>query len=108
MNINISGHHVDVTDAMRQHVLMKMERVIRHFDHINSVDVTVSVEKQEHKAEATLHVSGSTIFAAATDDQMYTAIDRMVDKLDQQVRRHKEKLTDHHRAEGGLKSQPHD
>ncbi len=81
---------------MRGYVEQKIERIERHFDIVSDVHCILSVEKLRHKAEAKVNVSGGTIFAETTEDDMYTAIDRLVDKLDRQVRKHKEKLSDHH------------
>ncbi len=99
MNLNISGHHVDVTVPMREYVLTKMKRLERHFDHLISAEVVLTVEKLHQKAEATIHASGANLHAAATQEDMYAAIDLMADKLDQQTRKHKEKLRDHHQKE---------
>ena len=98
MNLNISGHHVDLTDSLRDFVTSKMSKIERHFDHIIDADVVLEVEKEKirHKAEATLHASGKTRHAEAVEDDMYTAIDGMIDKLDRQTRRFKEKLKNHH------------
>jgi putative sigma-54 modulation protein len=97
MQINVTGHHVDITPALRDYVTGKMDRLERHFDHVTDVHVILSVEKLRHKAEATMHLSGNSVYADATEDDMYAAIDGLVDKLDRQVKRHKEKITDHHR-----------
>lgn len=97
MQINVTGHHVELTPALRDYVNEKMDRLERHFDHVTDVHVILSVEKLRHKAEATMHLSGNSVYADATEDDMYAAIDGLVDKLDRQVKRHKEKLTDHHR-----------
>ncbi|MEJ2345125.1 MAG: ribosome-associated translation inhibitor RaiA [Gammaproteobacteria bacterium] len=97
MQINITGHHVEITAALRDYVTGKMDRLERHFDHVTDVHVILSVEKLRHKAEATMHLSGNSVYADATEDDMYAAIDALADKLDRQVKRHKEKLTDHHR-----------
>lgn len=105
MQINISGHHVDVTPALKDYVTTKFQRIERHFDNMTDGHVVLSTEKNRHKAEATLHLAGASVFADAEHDDMYAAIDLLTDKLDTQVRRHKDKLTDHHRAEGGLKGQ---
>ena len=105
MQINVTGHHVEVTPALRQYVDRKLGRVVRHFDHVTSARVILIVEKQTCKAEVTLHVSGADLFANASHHDMYAAIDHLADRIDGQVRRHKEKLTDHHRAEGGIKTQ---
>ena len=95
MQINISGHHVEVTDSLRDYVNSKLERLNNHNDRITSTNVILSVDKLEQKAEATLHVSGKDIFADATDLDMYTAIDALTDKLDRQLIKHKEKLRSH-------------
>ena len=105
MQINMTGHHVEVTPALRGYVTKKLTRVVRRFDHVTSVHVILTVEKQSRKAEATLHVAGADLFADASHHDMYAAIDLLADRLDGQVRRHKERLTDHHRAEGGIKTQ---
>jgi putative sigma-54 modulation protein len=95
MQITISGHHVDVTPALRDYVLSKFERLERHFDQITNTDVTLIVEKLVQKAEAKVHVSGADIFANAESDDMYAAIDLLADKLDRQLIKHKEKNRNH-------------
>ncbi len=100
MNLNISGHHVDLTPPLREYVTEKLKRLERHFDHLINADVILTVEKLRHKAEATVHASGTNLHAEATvDDNMYAAIDCLIDKLDQQTRRHKDKLRHHHTKE---------
>ena len=100
MQINVSGLKVDVTPALRSYVESKFERILRHFDHLHGVSVTLSVEKLTHKADATLHAAaGKVIHAEAIAEDMYAAIDALADKLDGQIRKHKEKLTDHHKAD---------
>ena len=95
MQINLTGHHVEVTDALRDYVITKFERLERHFDHISNVHVILNVEKLAQIAEATLHVNGGELFANAEHEDMYAAIDALVDKLDRQVKKHKEKLKAH-------------
>jgi putative sigma-54 modulation protein len=95
MQITISGHHVDVTPALRDYVLTKFDRLQRHFDQITNTDVTLIVEKLVQKAEATVHVSGADIFANAESEDMYAAIDLLADKLDRQLIKHKEKSRGH-------------
>jgi len=102
MQINLSGHHVDITTPLREYVNSKMERLERHFDHVTDIHVVLGVEKLRHKAEATMHISGGDIFADAVEENMYAAIDALVDKLDRQLKKHKEKITDHHRGEGSI------
>jgi putative sigma-54 modulation protein len=95
MNLNITGHHVEVTPALRDYVTGKVDKVIRHFDHVTSVHVILSVEKLVQKAEITLHVKGKDIFADSSDADLYAAIDLLVDKLDRQVLKYKSKQKDH-------------
>lgn len=100
MQLTVSGHHVDLTEAMQSYVENKMERLERHFDQLTNVNVILSVEKMRQKAEASIHITGNDIFANAEDENMYAAIDALVDKLDRQIKKYKEKHTDHHRSEG--------
>ena len=100
MQLNVTGHHVEITPALNDYVTGKLEKLERHFDHVTNVHVVLSVEKQRHKAEATISITGNNLFADAEDADMYAAIDALVDKLDRQIKKHKEKLTDHHRTEG--------
>src|SRR5574337_545097 len=95
MNLTITGHHVEVTPAIREYVNGKLDRVIRHFDNVTSVNVILSVEKLKQKAEVTLHVRGKDIHVENDDVDMYAAIDVMVDKLDRQVLKYKQKNYDH-------------
>lgn len=103
MQMNISGHHVEITEPLRQYIGEKFEKLERHFDHVTDVQVILSVEKLRQSAEATVHVSGGKLFANSTDEDMYAAIDSLTDKLDRQIKKHKEKITDHHRSEGAIK-----
>lgn len=101
MNLTISGHHLEVTPALREYVLTKLDRVTRHFDQVVDVNVLLTVEKQKEKerrqrAEVTLHVKGRDIFVESASEDLYAAIDQLMDKLDRQVVRHKDKLQDHH------------
>ncbi|HBY39398.1 sigma 54 modulation protein [Marisediminitalea aggregata] len=95
MQINLTGHHVEITDSLRNYVDTKFSKLERHFDHISNVHVILNVEKLNQKAEATVHLSGAEVFASSEDSDMYAAIDSMVDKLDRQVIKHKEKLKKH-------------
>ncbi len=94
MQLNITGHHVDLTDSLKEYVSTKLEKLERHFDHISNVQVTLSVQKLRQIAEATLHISGADIHATAEQEDMYAAIDQLVDKLDRQILKHKEKNVD--------------
>ena len=105
MQIDVTGHHVELTDPLRNYVSEKFERLERHFDQVTDVHVILSVEKLRHTAEATMHISGGKLFADSTNEDMYAAIDSLTDKLDRQIKKHKEKLTDHHRSEGAIKKQ---
>lgn len=96
MQLSISGHHVDLTDSLRNYVETKFDRLERHFDIVSDVHCILTVEKLRHKAEAKVNVNGDTIFADNVEEDMYAAIDGLVDKLDRRVRKHKEKLVDHH------------
>ncbi|WP_372863452.1 ribosome hibernation-promoting factor, HPF/YfiA family [Spongiibacter sp.] len=91
MHITVSGHHVDVTPALRDYVNNKLAKLQRHFDNITNTDVTLSVEKLVQKAEATVHVAGADLFATCESEDMYAAIDSLTDKLDRQLIKHKEK-----------------
>ncbi len=96
MQLSVTGHHVEVSPALKEYVVNKIEKIERHFDHVSGVHCILTVEKLRHKAEATVNVNGGRIYADATEDDMYAAIDGLVDKLDRQVKKHKEKLVDHH------------
>jgi putative sigma-54 modulation protein len=98
MQLSVTGHHVEVTPALRGYVEKKLERIVRHFDQVIDVHCVLTVEKLRQKAEATLHVSGGAIHADATEPNMYAAIDMLTDKLDRRVKKHKEKRSDHHAA----------
>jgi len=91
MQINVSGHHVDITPALREYTVAKLSKLERHFDQITNTDVTLSVEKLIQKAEASVHVAGADLFANCESADMYTAIDLLTDKLDRQLIKHKEK-----------------
>jgi len=95
MNLNISGHHLEVTPAIREYVIAKLERVTRHFDNVIDVSVIMSVEKLQQKVEATVHVRGKDIHVESIDADMYAAIDSLADKLDRQILKHKEKVQEH-------------
>jgi len=99
MQLNVSGHHVEVTKSLRGYVESKIEKIERHFDLVSDVSCILTVEKLRHKAEATVKVNGGTIYADNTEEDMYAAIDGLVDKLDRRVRKYKEKLGDHRARE---------
>jgi|TARA_Y100000310_G_scaffold306276_1_gene347254 putative sigma-54 modulation protein len=93
MQINVSGHHIDVTPSLRSYVVSKLDRLERHFDRITNTNVILTVEKQRQKADATIKFSGGEIFADAESDDLYAAIDMLADKLDRQLIKKKEKST---------------
>ncbi len=95
MQVSITGHHVEVTDSLRTHVEEKISKLKRHFDNVTDIHVILTVEKLEQKAEATVQVSGAKLFADDVKEDMYQAIDNMVDKLDRQIIKHKEKTRKH-------------
>jgi putative sigma-54 modulation protein len=99
MQLTITGHHIDVSPALRNKVETKLAKLEKHFDNLTDIHCVLTVEKLEHRAEATVNLSGGTIFADAIEGDMYAAIDALVDKLSRQVTKHKEKLTDHHARE---------
>ena len=105
MNLQLTGHHLEVTPALREYIESKLARMKSHFDHVIDVKVTLRVEKLVQKVEATLHVPGNDIHAECSDENMYSAIDMLADKLDRQVLNYKEKHADHHKSNGGVKHQ---
>ena len=101
MNLTISGHHLEVTPALRTYVESKLDRITRHFDQVVDVKVLLSIENQtekerRQKAECNIHVKGSDMFAECAHQDMYAAVDELVDKLDRQVVRYKDRLQSHH------------
>jgi len=101
MQVSLSGHHVEITESIRNYVNEKIDRLNRHFDQALDIHVVLTVEKLRHRAEATLHVSGANLHAEDVQEDMYAAIDGLVDKLDRQGKKHKEKMKNHR-----LKSAP--
>ena len=99
MNLHMTGHHLEITPSIRDYVNTKMIRINRHFDHVIDVNMILSVEKLRQKIEANVHLSGKDIFAESENDDMYAAIDLLVDKLDRQIVKHKEKIKDKHPGE---------
>ena len=105
MNLKISGHHLDVTPAIHSYIEEKMARISRHFDQVMDVDITLSVNKLDQKAEAKVHLSGKDLYCESIDADMYAAIDGLADKLDRVVLKHKERLVDHHNQESIRRAQ---
>ena len=101
MNLTISGHHIDVTPALRNYVTGKLDRITRHFDQVVDVRVLLTVENMKEKekrqrAECNIRVKGGDLFAESAHEDLYAAVDGLVDKMDRQVVRHKDRLQDHH------------
>ena len=95
MNLHLSGHHLEITEAMRNHITSKIDRINRHFDHVIDVNIILSIDKLEQKAEANVHLSGKDIFVESRHEDMYAAIDNLLEKLDRQILKHKEKHQEH-------------
>lgn len=95
MHVIVTGHHLEITEALKAHIDAKFEKLARHFDNVTDVHVILTVEKLDQKAEATLQISGAKLFAEDHQEDMYMAIDNMVDKLDRQITKHKEKNWGH-------------
>ena len=106
MQLNVTGHHVDVTSSLKDYVEKKLDRIVRRSDRIIDVHCILTVEKLRHKAEATILMNGRKIYADAVEQDMYAAIDALADKLDRRVKKHKEKLSDHHAAEALRAARP--
>ncbi|WP_137919774.1 ribosome-associated translation inhibitor RaiA [Hydrogenophaga sp. 2FB] len=101
MNLTISGHHLEVTPALRGYVTNKLERISRHFDQVVDIKVLLTVDNLKEKdlrqkAECNVHVKGRDLFAESVHADLYAAVDELADKLDRQVLRHKDKTQDHH------------
>jgi putative sigma-54 modulation protein len=93
MNLHLTGHHLEITPAIREYASGKFGKIKRHFDNVIDVNIILSVDKMRQKAEATVHMSGKDVFVECEDENLYAAIDTLVDKLDRQVVKHKEKLS---------------
>ena len=98
MNLQVSGHHLEITPALHDYVTGKLERITRHFDNVIDVNVILSVDKLKQKAEVTVHLAGKDVYVESVDEDLYAAVDGLVDKLEQQVQKYKQKLQDHHRG----------
>ena len=99
MNLQISGHHLEITPAIHEYVTGKLERVTRHFDNVIDVNVILSVDKLKQKAEVTVHLPGKDVYVESIDEDLYAALDSLVDKLDRQIQKYKQKVQDHHRGQ---------
>ncbi len=105
MNLYLTGHHIQITPAIREYVASKLQRITNHFDHVIDVNVIMSIEKLNQKVEASVHVRGKDIFCESTDTDMYAAIDSLVDKLDRTIIKHKERNLDHRHDGASIKLQ---
>ncbi len=103
MNLTVTGHHVEVTNSMHNYVVEKLQRLQRHSENLFDIQVILSVEKVRQKAEATISIAGNKLYADTTQPDMYAAIDLLMDKLDRQLIRHKEKAKNHHRRSKPLR-----
>ena len=95
MQINLSGHHVEITDSLRECIHTKFAKLERHFEHINNIHAVLTVEKLNQIAEATVHLWGTEVHAKAQHTDMYASIDGLVDKLDRQILKYKGKTNQH-------------
>ncbi|MCS5544628.1 MAG: ribosome-associated translation inhibitor RaiA [Gammaproteobacteria bacterium] len=95
MQLHISGHHLDITSAIKNHTNEKLSKIKHHFDNVMNVNMILEVQKDVQKAEATIHLSGADLFAKAQSSDMYVSIDQLINKLDSQIIKHKEKLHNH-------------
>jgi ribosome hibernation promoting factor len=103
MNLHLTGHHVQITPAIRDYVAGKLARIKNHFDNVIDVNVILSVEKLQQKVEANVHVRGKDIYCESVDTDMYAAIDTLVDKLDRTIIKHKEKHLDHRHGAASIR-----
>ncbi|WP_300454725.1 ribosome-associated translation inhibitor RaiA [Accumulibacter sp.] len=98
MNLQVCGHHLEITPALHDYVTGKLERITRHFDNVIDVNVILSVDKLKQKAEVTVHLAGKDVYVESVDEDLYAAVDGLVDKLERQVQKYKQKIQDHHRG----------
>ena len=98
MNIQITGHNLDITDNIRKHVINKLERSTKATDKITNINVILSAQKLTHNAEVTVQLSGKSIFVESESQDLYTAIDLLMDKLDRQLTKYKEKKSNYDHA----------
>ena len=104
MNLHLTGHHLEITPAIRDYVSGKLARISRHFDHLIDINVILIVEKLRHKIEANVHVRGKDIFCENEDADMYVAVTGLVDKLDRGIIKHKAKSLGHRHDGASLKT----
>lgn len=100
MQINISGHHIELTSTLKDYAEKRLSKLSKHIDNMISFDLILTVEKLRHMAKANIMVPGDMLHAEAESEDMYAAIDLLVDKLDRQAIKYKEKLHHHSREDG--------
>jgi ribosome hibernation promoting factor len=105
MNLHLTGHHLEITPAIRDYISSKLQRITHHFDHVIDVNVILAVEKLNHKIEASVHILGKDIHCECSAPDMYAATDGLVDKLDRTIIKHKEKSLEHRHSGNSLKHQ---
>jgi putative sigma-54 modulation protein len=108
MNLHLTGQHLQITPAIREHVAHKLEKITGHFDHVIDINVVMTVEKLAHTVEATVHLSGKEIFCETQGEDMYVAIDHLIGKLDRAILKHKGKNIAHRHDAAPIKHQPTD
>src|SRR3989304_8318915 len=107
MNIIVTGRHLEVTPALKKYAEEKIKKFNRYLSNISEAIVTLSIEKYRHKVEVLLKVNGVLIQAEGITGEIYSSIDEVVEKLERQVKRYKEKLVSHRKGEGkAVSAQP--
>lgn len=102
MQINITGHKMELTDSLKDYVKSKMKKNQRHFDHIGNVNVVMDINKGVHTVEVSMHVSGADLQSKGVTKDMYASIDSAISKMDRQIIKHKEKISSHNKKSGGV------
>ncbi|MCH9689836.1 MAG: ribosome-associated translation inhibitor RaiA [Gammaproteobacteria bacterium] len=95
MQIHFTGHQVEITDALKAFTEDKLSKLTRHFDRITTIHITFNVEKLRQIVDATVLIPKSELHASSEAENMYTAIDNLVEKLDKQLIKYKEKMDSH-------------
>ncbi|MFQ3368415.1 MAG: putative sigma-54 modulation protein [Methylophilaceae bacterium] len=108
MNLNITGRHFEITPALKKHIEDKFIKINNHFDHVINAKFILSVEKFDNIVDATIHLPHLDINAKSVDEDMYKSIDLVINRLDRQVIKYKEKNKDHHQSEGSIKNKASD
>lgn len=100
MQVTVKAKHLTLTDALKEYARSKLSRLQKYFDHLLSADVTLTTERNFHVVDVTVHANGVTLRGEERSDNMYSSIDQVIDKLERQVRKRKEKLKEHHKSNG--------